>query len=158
MPSRLNGPILKSDLLNPDHLKFVKDLINNDACVYVHFAPPCGTASRARLIQDGDKSVPPPLRNDYYPNGLRWLTKDQQERVGKANELYRITCELILLCQSFFGLVKTQADPLCGKQSLSLNYPQHPLLLSHSFPTTISWSQLDANHEIVSRGCTWSGV
>ena len=48
------------------------------------------------LIQDGDKSVPPPLRNDYYPNGLPWLTKD----VGKANELYRIACELIFLCQS----------------------------------------------------------
>ena len=100
MPSRLNGPILKLDLLNPDHLNFVKDLINNDACVYVHFAPPCGTASRARLIQDPDKPMPPPLRNDFYPNGLPWLTKEQQERVDKANELYRITCELILLCQT----------------------------------------------------------
>ena len=101
MPSRLNGPILKLDLLNPDHLSFVKDLIKNDACVYVHFAPPCGTASRARLIQDRDKPMPPPpLRNDFYPNGLPLLTKEQQERVGKANELYRITCELILLCQS----------------------------------------------------------
>ena len=100
MPSRLNGPILKLDLLNPDHLNFVKDLINNNACVYVHFAPPCGTASRARLIQDGDKPMPPPLRNDFYPNGLPWQTKEQQERVDKANELYRITCELILLCQS----------------------------------------------------------
>ena len=100
MPSRLNGPILKLDLLNPDHLSFVKDLINNDACVYVHFAPPCGTASRTRLIQDRDKPMPPPLRNDFYPNGLPWLTKEQHERVGKANELYRITCELIVLCQS----------------------------------------------------------
>ena len=99
MPSRLNGPILKLDLLNPDHLKFVKDLINNDACVYVHFAPSCGAASRARLIQDGDKPMSPPLRNDFYPNGLPWLTKEPQERVNKANELYRITCELILLCQ-----------------------------------------------------------
>ena len=100
MPNRLNGPILKLDLLNPDHLSFTKDLINNDACVYVHFAPPCGTSSRARLIQDPDKPMPPPLRNDFYPNGLPWLTKEQQERVDKANELYRITCELILLCQS----------------------------------------------------------
>ena len=66
----------------------------------MHFAPPCGTASRARLIQDPDKPMPPPLRNDFYPNGLPWLTKEQQERVDKANELYRITCELILLCQS----------------------------------------------------------
>ena len=65
----------------------------------MHFAPPCGTSSRARLIQNGDQYMPPPLRNDQYPNGLPWLTKEQQERVNKANELYRITCELITLCQ-----------------------------------------------------------
>ena len=100
MPTRLNGPIVKLDLLQPPHLKLVKDLITNRACVYVHFAPPCGTASRAPLIQAGDQYMPPPLRNDDYPNGLPWLTKDQQERVNKANELYRITCELIILCQT----------------------------------------------------------
>ena len=44
--------------------------------------------------------MPPPLRNDQHPNGLPWLTKGQQERVNKANELYRITCELITLCQT----------------------------------------------------------
>ena len=102
MPTRLNGPIIKLDLLQPSHLKLVKDLITNRACVYVHFAPPCGTASRARLIQDGEKNIcrrPLNLRNDQHPNGLPWLTKDQQEQVNKANELYRITCELITLCQ-----------------------------------------------------------
>ena len=35
-----------------------------------------------------------------YPNRLPWLTKEQQERVDKANELYRITCELMTLCQT----------------------------------------------------------
>ena len=64
------------------------------------FCSPCGTSSRARLIQNGDRYMPPPLRNDQYPNGLPWLTKAQQERVNKANELYRITCELITLCQT----------------------------------------------------------
>ena len=88
MPSRLNGPILKLDLLNPDHLSFVKDLINNDACVYVHFAPPCGTASRARLIQDGDKPMPPPLRNDFYPNGLPWL-REPRPIFHVANKAFR---------------------------------------------------------------------
>ena len=97
MPTRLNGPIIKLDLLQPSHLKLVKDLITSRACVYVHFAPPCGTASRA---QDGEKYMPPPLRNDQRPNGLPRLTTDQQERVNKANELYRITYELITLCQT----------------------------------------------------------
>ncbi len=97
MPTRLNGPIIK---LDSPHLKLAKDLITNRACVYVHFAPPCGTCSRARLIQNGDQYMPPPLRNDQYPNGLPWLTKEQQERIDKANELYRITWDLITLCQT----------------------------------------------------------
>ena len=100
MPTRLNGPIIKLDLLQPSHLKLAKDLITNRACVYLHFAPPCGTSSRARLIQNGDQYMPPPLRNDQYPNGLPWLTKEQQERVDKANELHSITCQLITLCQT----------------------------------------------------------
>ena len=45
MPTRLNGPIIKLDLLQPSQLQLVKDLIINRACAYVHFAPPCGTAS-----------------------------------------------------------------------------------------------------------------
>ena len=61
--------------------------------------PPYGTSSRARLIQKSDQHMPPPLRNDQYPDGLPWLTKEQQERIDKANELYRVTCELITLCQ-----------------------------------------------------------
>ena len=67
--------------------------------MYVHFAPPCGTASRARLIQNSEQNLPPPLRNDQYPNGLPWLTMDQQIRVDKANNLYSITCRLIRLCE-----------------------------------------------------------
>ena len=118
MPTCLNGPIIKLDLLQPSHLQLVKDLIANRACVYVHFAPPCGTASRARLIQNSDKYMPPSLRFDDYPNGCR---------VNKANELYIASP----LSSSFFakkiiscGHVKTQADHLCGK----------PFLFNSCFP------------------------
>ena len=68
----------------------------------MHFAPPCGTSSRARLIQNGDKAMPPPLRSDSrdsHPDGLPTLTPSQQERVNKANELHRITCQLVILFQ-----------------------------------------------------------
>ena len=99
LPQRLNGPIIKLDLLNPSHLEHVKSLICNPACVYVHFAPPCGTASRARLIQNQQHTLPPPLRDDQRPNGLPWLTLEQQIRVDKANQLYQITCDLIQLCE-----------------------------------------------------------
>ncbi len=99
MPTRLNGPIIKLDLLHQSHLQLVKDLIKNGCCAYVHFAPPCGTASRARLIQNAAHTLPPHLRNDEHPNGLPWLTPEQQERVNKANQLYAITCQPIILCQ-----------------------------------------------------------
>ena len=99
MPARLNGPIIKLDLLKEAQLKLAKQLVANPVCAYVHFAPPCGASSRARLIHNGDQHMPPPLRNDQYPHGLPWLTTEQQERVNKANELYQVTCELITLCQ-----------------------------------------------------------
>ena len=112
LPQRLNGPIIKLDLLNPSHLEHVKSLICNPACVYVHFAPPCGTASRARLIQNQQHTLPPPLSN-----GLPWLTLEQQIRVDKANQLYQITCNLIQLCEQHHILWSwnTQADLSCGK-------------------------------------------
>ena len=99
IPTRLNGPIIKLDLPQASHVELAKSLLTNQSCAYAHFAPPCGTSSRARLIQKSDQHMPPPLRNDQYPNGLPWLTKEQQERIDKANELYRVTCELITLCQ-----------------------------------------------------------
>ena len=60
--------------------------------------------------QYSDRSMPPPLRNDDHPNGVPWLTADQRERVNKANELYRITCEPIVVCQEnrSCGHVRTQ--------------------------------------------------
>ena len=96
IPTRLNGPRIKLDLLQASHVELAKSLPTNQSCAYAHFAPPCGTS---RLIQKSDQHMPPPLRNDQYPDGLPWLTKEQQERIDKANELYRVTCELITLCQ-----------------------------------------------------------
>ena len=51
VPTRLACPILQLDLLKANQLDLLKDLMSNPNCAYVHMAPPCGTASRARLIQ-----------------------------------------------------------------------------------------------------------
>ena len=64
-----------------------------DKVLYVHFAPPCGTASAARNIQPG----PPPLRSVRFPMGLPNLSFAQRQRVGKANFLYAWTCKVILM-------------------------------------------------------------
>ena len=57
------------------------------------FAPPCGSASRARSIPlkrklPGDPPAPQPLRSDRHPNGLPKLRFLDRIKVSKANKLY----------------------------------------------------------------------
>ena len=54
----------------------LKKLVLDESVAYVHFAPPCGTASRARDKRrknpDGTPAAidPKPLRSDEFPDGL----------------------------------------------------------------------------------------
>ena len=57
---------------------------------YVHFAPPCGTASRAREVRRKGCD-PKPLRSTEHPDGLPGLKGDDLVRVVVANELYKFT-------------------------------------------------------------------
>jgi len=59
--------------------------------VYVHFAPPCGTASRAREKRLRGALDPKPLRSEEYPDGLPDLEGDDLNRVLAANKLYKFT-------------------------------------------------------------------
>ena len=94
----LRSPIIKYDLTNEEHLELVKNLIRSPKCCFVHFAPPCGTSFRARLIQRKGRWNPPIVRTDQYPDGLPNLSGTLAIRVAAANKLYGITCDLIQLC------------------------------------------------------------
>lgn len=98
-PPRLACPILQLDLLKPSHLDLLKDLISSPNCVYVRMAPPCGTASRARLIQRRGRNNPPIVRTDSHPDGIPGLSGTLLARVESANKLCEITCDLIRLCE-----------------------------------------------------------
>ena len=98
-PQRLACPVLQVDLLDPSHLD-LQGLNCIPTCVYVHMAPPCGTASRARLIQRKGRSNPPIVRTDKYPDGIPHLSGTLLTRVQSANRLYQITCDLIRLCEA----------------------------------------------------------
>lgn len=98
LPAQLRSPIIKYDLLNPEHVKLVQQLIASPQCLFVHFAPPCGTSSRARLIQRRGRWNPPILRTDRYPDGIPGLNGTLLARVESANKLYSITCDLIRWC------------------------------------------------------------
>ena len=63
---------------------------------YIHFAPPCGTASRAREMQRTSGPNPMPLRSDEFPDGLPHLGYADALRVHKDNELYKFVAEACL--------------------------------------------------------------
>ena len=99
IPSHLKSPILQLNLLKADHLTMLQDMIASPNCVYIHFAPPCGTASRARLIQRKGRKNPPIVRTDEFPDGIPNLDGVLLDRVLSANALYAITCDLVRLCE-----------------------------------------------------------
>ena len=71
--------------------------------MYLHAAPPCGTASRARekkisakLKRKGIKE-PQPLRSLDFPEGLPNLSGSDRIRVDKANDIYKRVAQLLEL-------------------------------------------------------------
>ena len=85
-------PILRIDICKSSQRKVLGELLRLDLVLYVHFAPPCGTASAARNVKPG----PPPLRSFDFPMGLRGLSFVQKARVSAANFLYKWTCDMVL--------------------------------------------------------------
>ena len=71
-------------------------LIHDRQCIYVHFAPPCGTASRAREKRIYAGYDPKPLRTDAEPDGLSGLPERDQTRVNQANTLYEFVANACL--------------------------------------------------------------
>lgn len=88
--------MLQLDVTKASQRKILEELLAQDAVLYVHFAPPCGTASEARTIAlSSSHHGPPPLRSLDKPMGLDNLTEHQRQRVETANYLYEWTCKII---------------------------------------------------------------
>ena len=99
-----NFTVYQCDLGDPLQLKLLKEYLAAEAesLVHAHFAPSCGTASRAREKRIPNVPLyrqPRPLRSDEYPEGLPHLSPKEKERVRLANISYDATMELI----SFLG-------------------------------------------------------
>ena len=58
------------NLMDESDAKLLFEMISNPFCIFVHVAPPCGAASRARLIQRRPDD-PPPCRSDSHRAALR---------------------------------------------------------------------------------------
>eukprot|EP00435_Cladocopium_sp_Y103_P033072 s2564_g8.t1 len=101
--------ILQLDLCNEQHQSLLERWLQSPMLLWVHIAPVCGTASRARNIRKfpGD---PKPLRSDTEPEGLSDLSMEDAERVRIANQLFEYSCKLFLLaCAS--GTLVTMENP-----------------------------------------------
>ena len=94
-------PIFQVDVTDETGLHQLEAFIDveKDSILHGHFAPSCGTASRARgrPIPGEDPSTgPQPLRSSDFPNGLPSLSEAEKLRVEKANQSYEATVRLIL--------------------------------------------------------------
>ena len=91
--------IFQLDLLQQSDRELLEQWLLSPLLLWVHFAPVCGTASRAREIpRRGVANLPRPLRSLEFPLGLPSLEGDELKRVELANALFRYTCDLFALC------------------------------------------------------------
>ena len=81
---------------------FAWELFDNlclqERVIAIHFAPPCGTCSKARgrPLADGTPG-PPALRSHEFPMGLPGMVPGDASRVASANAIYE---RIALFCLS----------------------------------------------------------
>ena len=81
----------------------------SDSLVHAHFAPSCGTCSRAREIKVPGLPIerqPQPLRSNEHPDGLPCLLEADQKRVDAANLSHSAMVTLLLFLITFGIRVK----------------------------------------------------
>ena len=93
--------ILEADLTNKEEVSSFLDFVRLKArqVAYIHMAPPCGTASRARgkrlkFLKAHNIKEPTPLRDDSFPDGFHWLSGSDKIRTEVANILYENTATI----------------------------------------------------------------
>ena len=88
-------------------------------CKLITWAPPCGSASRAREKRRLTGPDPKPLRDDANPDGVPGLVGADLTRVLVANKLYRFVAEAIPVMNSLgiAWIVENPANSLMWQTS-----------------------------------------
>ena len=109
--------IFVCDVTNPDDLTMLEQFLQAEAqnLGWVHFAPACGTASKARekpnrVLERAGFHVPKPLRSEEHPLGLPHLSGTDLVRTQAANQVYDVTARLARLLISW-GVFVTIENP-----------------------------------------------
>ena len=101
--------IVRLDLTRDVDVNLLDSWLASDMLLWIHLAPVCGTASRAREIRI-HPSDPKPLRSNDHPDGLPSLSESDTRRVQIANHLFRVACR-ILDKASRMGILVTLENP-----------------------------------------------
>ena len=95
---------LNLDLTKSSSWEILKRMAAERQVIYVHAAPPCGTATRARdkpvplKLRKRGAPNPRPLRSLQHPEGLPDLKGINAAKVKSANEIYSATAEFLGYC------------------------------------------------------------
>ena len=135
-----NFPVASFDLTRPHDFNTVCKFAEaeREDLLLAHFAPSCGTASKARERKvPGIPNPPRPLRSESYPDGLAGLTEQEHQRVLEANASYSAMVDLILFLIGL-GVAVTVENPLNSLFWLTSfmlklfdKYPGHFTVLQH---------------------------
>ena len=104
------------DITKRHNQNFLIRLVCNHSIIYVHLAPPCGTASRARerpipfLKRQAGAPCPRPLRDGDNPRGIASLTDLEHARVSAANVIFDF-CVLIGAACLKYGVLLSIENP-----------------------------------------------
>jgi len=90
--------IISLDLTKIEDQRLVLQWLDHPAVRAVFLAPPCGTASAARMIELVGEDAPRPLQSFEEPDGLSSLHGTDLLRVSAANILYAFTAEIVEKC------------------------------------------------------------
>ena len=128
--------VAQYDLADPNAVQAVLEVLRSEAhrTAAVHFAPACGTASKARekklqqFVKKGYK-VPVPLRSAIKPMGLDKLSGLDKVRTETANLVYSATALLVKECISL-GILCSVENP---ENSLFWHFPDILKFMEH-FP------------------------
>ena len=90
--------IISLDLTKIEDQRLVLQWLDHPAVRAVFLAPPCGTASAARMVELVGEDAPRPLRSFEEPDGLSTLHGTDLLRVSAANILYAFTAEVVDQC------------------------------------------------------------
>lgn len=101
--------IFQLDLTLEKDVSLLESWLKAPMLLWIHLAPVCGTASRARDIQR-EPGDPLPLRSMDHPDGLLDLSDSDRERVRLANRLYDVAC-YIFIQASLMGILATMENP-----------------------------------------------